>query len=97
MRAGESGIIKFAVKLICLLTILAVSSPLKAQSFYGSILGTVRDTSGAVVPDASVKVTNIGTNETQNVRSNAEGKYSIVNLVPATYNVDVTKARFKGS
>ena len=94
IRAGESGIIKF-LKLICLLTILAVSSPLKAQSFYGSILGTVRDTSGAVVPDARVKVTNIGTNETQNVRSDAEGKYSIVNLVPATYKVDVTKARFK--
>src|SRR5208283_4151941 len=94
IRAGESGIIKF-LELICLLTILAVSSPLKAQSFYGSILGTVRDTSGAVVPDASVKVTNIGTNERQSVRSDAEGKYSIVNLVPATYKVDVTKARFK--
>ena len=53
------------------------------------------DTSGAVVPDATVKVTNIGTNERQSVRSDAEGKYSIVNLVPATYKVEVTKARFK--
>ena len=38
IRAGEGGIIKF-LEPICLLTILAVSSPLKAQSFYGSILG----------------------------------------------------------
>ena len=84
-----------AVNLICLVTILAVSMPLNAQSFYGSILGTVTDSSGAVVPDATVRVTNIGTNERQNVQSNAEGKYSIVNLVPATYNVEVTKAHFK--
>jgi len=95
IRAGESGIIKFAVKLVCLLTILAVSSPLKAQSFYGSILGTVTDTSGAVVPDATVTVTNVGTNEAQTVRSNAGGQYSIVNLVSATYNVEVMKAGFK--
>ena len=95
IRAGESGFIKFAVKLICLLAILAVSLPLEAQSFYGSILGTVTDTSGAVVPNATVTVTNIGTNEAQAVRSNGGGQYSIVNLMPATYNVEVTKARFK--
>ena len=83
------------VKPICLAAILAVSSPLRPQSFYGSILGTVTDSSGAVVPDATVTVTNIGTNEVQRVPSNAEGNYSTVNLVPATYNVEVTKAGFK--
>ncbi len=87
--------IAVAVKLICLVTILAVSLPLKAQSFYGSILGSVRDTSGALVPDATVRVTNIGTNEVQSVHSDAVGKYSIVNLLPAAYNVEVTKTRFK--
>jgi hypothetical protein len=58
-------------------------------------VGTVTDSSGAVVPDATVTVTNIGTNEVQRVPSNPEGNYSAVNLVPATYNVEVTKAGFR--
>ena len=77
------------------MTILTTPSLLRAQSFYGSILGTVRDTSGAVVPDASVTVTNIGTNQAQRVRSDGGGKYSVVDLVPATYNVEVRKAGFE--
>ena len=82
-------------QLVCLMVILSASSPLNGQSFYGSILGTVTDPSGAVVPDAVVRVTNIGTNEVQSVRSNAGGQYSIVNLIPATYDVEVMKAGFK--
>jgi len=92
---SRSAIIAFAVRLICLATTLAVSSPLKAQSFYGSILGTVKDSSGAVVPHATVTVTQTGTNAVQSVQSNAVGKYITVDLVPATYNVEVTKAGFK--
>ncbi|MGB9431768.1 MAG: TonB-dependent receptor [Candidatus Acidiferrum sp.] len=87
--------IAFAVKVICLVTILGAASPLNAQSFYGSILGTVTDTSGAVVPDATVRVTNIGTNEAQTVQSDSGGKYLIANLVPTTYQVEMTKAQFK--
>ena len=91
----HTAMIARAITLICLVTTLAVSTTLKAQSFYGSIIGTVRDTSGAVVQDATVKVTNIGTNRVQSVRSNAVGQYSIPSLVPASYNVEVTKAGFK--
>ncbi len=90
-----TAMIARAITLICLVTTLAVSTALKAQSFYGSIVGTVRDTSGAVVQDATVKVTNIGTNRVQSVRSDAVGQYSIPGLVPASYNVEVTKAGFK--
>jgi len=90
-----SANVALAVKLVCLTTIIAASSALNGQSFYGSILGTVTDTSGAVVPDATVTVTNVGTNQAQTVRSDAVGKYSVVNLVPAAYKVEVTKARFK--
>ena len=83
------------VQLICLAAILVACSPLESQSFFGSILGTVTDSSGAVVPGATVTVTNIGTNEVHRAPSNAEGNYSTVNLIPATYNVEVTKAGFK--
>ena len=84
-----------AIKVLCVAMILAISSPLKAQSFYGSIVGTATDPSGAVVPDATVTLTNVGTNEIQTAQSDAGGKFSFVNLVPAVYKVEVTKANFK--
>jgi Carboxypeptidase regulatory-like domain/TonB dependent receptor len=96
-RIGASRIAKiaFSVKVICLVTILGSPSPLNAQSFYGSILGTITDTSGAVVPDATVRVTNIGTNEAQTVQSDSEGKYVVANLAPTGYRVEMTKAQFQ--
>jgi hypothetical protein len=85
----------FATKMLCLLAILPFSTQLQAQSFYGSIVGTVTDASGAVVPGATVKVTNAGTNTSQTVQSDGTGKYSFVDLLPATYRVEATKASFK--
>src|SRR5260370_5041276 len=82
--------IAFVIKLLCLsLMILATSSWLKAQSFYGSIVGTVTDPSGAVVPGATVTGTNTGTNEANSIKSDATGKFNIANLLPANYKVEV--------
>jgi hypothetical protein len=89
------AMIGLAVKLILVVVLLSSSSPLTAQSFYGSVVGTVIDSSGAVVPDAIVIVTNMGTDEAVKVQSDSGGKFSVVNLVPADYRVDVTKANFK--
>jgi len=72
-----------------------LTAPLHAQTFYGSIVGTVTDSSGAIVPAAAVTVTDVATNEKHTAQSNAAGEYSFVNLVPATYKVDVQKANFK--
>jgi len=83
------------IRLLPLLIILSFSSSLIGQTFYGSILGTVTDASGAVVPDAKVTATNLKTNEASVIDSDSEGKFSIVNLVPATYKVEVTKEGFK--
>jgi hypothetical protein len=79
----------------CALMILNAHSPLKAQSFFGSIVGTVVDSSGAVVPAATVTVTNVSTNEKRTMEADSSGKYSFVNLVPATYRVEVSKTSFK--
>jgi Carboxypeptidase regulatory-like domain len=56
---------------------------LNAQPFYGSIVGTVTDASGAVVTGATVTITNLGTGETRAAKSNTAGDYEFVNLVPA--------------
>ena len=92
---SRHAIVAFAIKLFCLAMILPISSSLKAQSFYGSIVGTVMDTSGAVIPEATVTVTNVGTNQARDAQSDAEGKFNFVNLLPAVYKVEVTKANFK--
>ena len=82
------------------LSILAVAvgflpASLNAQTFYGSIAGTVTDASGAVVPDATVTAMNIGTNEKHVAKTGASGEYRFVDLVPATYQVGVEAPSFK--
>jgi hypothetical protein len=92
---GNSSKLAFAIIVLLLLAIVPLSPRLEAQTFYGSISGTATDATGALVPDATVTVTNVGTNDAQTVHSDKEGKFSFVNLVPAVYKVDVAKAGFK--
>ena len=82
------------------LLILAVCSalcalPVMAQNFYGSIVGTVVDATGAPMEGAGVTVTNIGTGTRNTAQSSATGEYRIVNLVPGSYKVEIEKAGFK--
>src|ERR1700679_2856362 len=86
--------IYFAV-LCAALAIQSFSGRLQAQTFYGSIVGTVTDTTGAIVQGATVTITNLGTNESQTAKTNNSGEYSFVNLVPANYKVDVQMTAFK--
>jgi len=61
----------------------------------GAIAGTVTDAAGAVVPQADVKVTNLGTGETRSVASLSSGAYSVPLLPPGNYRVDISKSGFK--
>jgi hypothetical protein len=71
------------------------SSPASAQTFYGSIVGTVTDATGAVVQGATVTITNLGTNDVQAAKTDTAGDYRFVNLVPANYRVVVETSGFK--
>ena len=79
---------------LCLFSVLVVS-PVLAQTFYGSIVGAVVDSAGAIVPGATVTVTNLGTSEVHTYQTNAGGEFTVVNLVPANYKVDISKETFK--
>jgi hypothetical protein len=79
--------------LVALCVLLPIRLP--AQSFYGSVVGTVTDTTGASVAGAVVTVTDVGTNHSQITRSDSKGNFSFVNLVPAGYTVRVEKSGFK--
>ncbi|HEX4322134.1 MAG TPA: carboxypeptidase-like regulatory domain-containing protein, partial [Acidobacteriaceae bacterium] len=81
------------------LTLLAVlsSSSLLAQNESGSIKGQVTDPSGAVVPGASVTITDLGTNTTRTVKSGSNGDYAFSSLRPSHYKISVTASGFKES
>jgi Carboxypeptidase regulatory-like domain/TonB dependent receptor len=74
---------------------LFLASVCSGQTFYGSIVGTVSDSSGAAVPASTVTLTNLGTAERRNMTSDASGNYQFVNLVPGQYKVEVEKSGFR--
>ena len=75
----------------CLLT----HAPARAQSVYGSIIGTVTDTTGAVVPGATITVTDEAKGTVETETSNASGEFAVGHLVPDTYDVKVEMKGFK--
>jgi outer membrane receptor protein involved in Fe transport len=66
-----------------------------AQVRFGSVTGTVSDSSGAAVSGATVKVTNLGTNETRTMHTGSDGIYVFPNLIAGVYSVGVEMAGFK--
>ncbi len=66
-----------------------------AQTLYGSIVGTVVDSSGAAVPGATVTATNTGTNLKIDTVSGSEGGYTFRNLPPGTYDLSVNMQGFR--
>lgn len=81
---------------VCVL-VLAVCLPgsARAQSDVGSIVGFVKDQSGAIVPGAQVTVKNEGTGETRTVTSDAQGHYTVPDLPPAVYSMTAEAAGFQ--
>jgi hypothetical protein len=68
---------------------------LLGQTFFGSIVGTVTDASGAAVPEASIALINTGTAERRNAQTDTAGVYRFVNLVPGAYRLEIQKAGFR--
>ena len=79
--------------IILLASVLAMSAILFAQE--GSITGSVHDASGAVIPNATVTVTNVGQGWVRIVKSNTSGEYLVPGLPAGSYNVLVQAAGFE--
>src|ERR1700739_1148238 len=74
---------------------LLAAVSLSAQTFRGTILGTVTDPSGAVVAGAKVTVKNTGTGLERSTQTSADGSYSLPELPIGTYTVTVTQTGFQ--
>jgi hypothetical protein len=74
--------------------LLALTAVASAQVLYGSITGNVSDQSGAVVPGATVTITNQGTGQVRETMTNEDGSYTITNVLPGAYDLKITKQGF---
>src|SRR3989442_11942885 len=67
-----------------------------AQSDRASMVGVTKDASGAAIPNAKIKITNVATGQTFETESNPEGRYATPNILkPGTYKVEASKEGFK--
>ena len=77
--------------------VLASSVPLfisGQNAALGNVSGIVRDSSGSVIPRATVTVTNNGTGATRDIQTDSEGHYAATFLQPGQYEIIVTGAGF---
>jgi Carboxypeptidase regulatory-like domain/TonB dependent receptor len=78
-----------------IVALIALSSaPAAAQVLYGSVVGNITDQTRAVVPGATVTITNKGTGQVLVSSTNSDGEYTINNVQPGAYDVKVTKDGF---
>src|ERR1700676_3970724 len=80
---------------LCLLAILALGTAASAQTFRGTILGTVTGSSGAAVPGGSVTIRNIDTGLVRTVVTSDDGSYTAPELPLGNYTISIEKAGFK--
>jgi outer membrane receptor protein involved in Fe transport len=72
-----------------------MSGTAAAQAVRAAVLGTVTDRTGAVLPGATVNVTNTDTGVVQSTVADSQGRYTVTNLLPATYNVEASLSGFQ--
>src|SRR2546428_10390724 len=108
MEAGTSFIIVYQEEIVMrrdtctrsakwcasLLLWLAFACPTLAQKDTGSIVGRLKDSTGAVIPGASVAVTNKATGVALSTSTNEAGEYQVLALIPGTYTVKASAIGF---
>jgi len=82
---------------ILVTSVFLLSDPAAAQVLYGTIVGNVRDRTGAAVPSANVAITSRGTGLTRQSKTNEIGYYTFSDLPPGAYNVEVGAPGFRTS
>ena len=82
------------VRSVVLIAVLSALS-LQAQVDTGSISGTVHDPAGAIITNATIKVTNTAAGYVSTVTTNHDGLYTVVDLHPGNYRVSVAAPGFQ--
>jgi len=80
---------------LILVAILLTATALLAQTFRGTVLGTVTDVTGAWVAGATVKVKNVNTGLERTTQTSGDGSYAVSELPIGTYTVTITQTGFQ--
>ena len=87
---------KLTVLLLGILTVICFSVvTTSAQAVYGSVSGSITDSTGAAIPDATVTITSVDRQTVDTVITNSNGFYTKDRLLPGLYNIKVEKQGFK--
>src|ERR1051325_8259091 len=86
---------KVLFRVLCCGSILSLLTITASAQFRASIQGTITDTSGGLVPEATVTVTNKETGKQDQVTSSGEGFYRVSALAPGNYTVTAEKTGYK--
>jgi hypothetical protein len=92
--AMKSNATKILV-LICALGLLFSATPVRAQVSGATLSGTITDAQGGAVVGAKISAKNGATGVTTESTTNSSGAFSIVNLLPADYEVSISAAGFR--
>src|SRR5213080_4355931 len=74
--------------------VLTASGVAWSQTVQGVITGTITDPTGAVVPNATVTITNVGTNISQSATTGGDGSYRFSLVPPGTYTLEIKAGNF---
>jgi Carboxypeptidase regulatory-like domain/TonB dependent receptor len=95
-RVSVSSLLFSAKRLLPAVILFAgFSIAVFAQSGRGTVSGTVKDNSGAVIPEAAVTIKDLGTGQTFNLRTNSAGEYTAADVPIGTYEVRIEKQGFR--
>ena len=78
-----------------ILVVVVLTACVFAQDFRATVGGLVTDSNKQAIAGAIVRATRVDTNETKEVRTTSEGRYSIPYLNPGIYNIEVTANGFQ--
>ncbi|MFN3326898.1 MAG: carboxypeptidase regulatory-like domain-containing protein, partial [Bryobacteraceae bacterium] len=91
----KSGLRTHASRLLGALLLVFLQLPATAQTGQGILTGLVTDTTGAIIPGVSVRITNKATGFVHSAQSNAEGLYRAPYLTPGFYEVVFEASGFR--
>ncbi|MGH9562102.1 MAG: TonB-dependent receptor [Terracidiphilus sp.] len=85
----------FMRRSLWILLLLGSAALLNAQFDSGTVLGTIRDTNGGVLPDVSITLESLGTGTSRATLSNGAGAYTFTSVPPGDYVVKANRATFR--
>jgi outer membrane receptor protein involved in Fe transport len=88
---------KFSIKFLALMLFclaLGIGQVFAQSTVTGGIRGKITDPQGAIVPNATITVTNVGTNKVDTATTDEDGGYRFSNLQPGTYSIGIGATGF---